>query len=82
VLKLNRLALVDKATVVVTSGLDDALYAAGGLTLVLEWFGKAETERSLELAIELFVEAVKGSWRLSEEGGTSCASSASSHFKY
>ncbi|GAA5893041.1 hypothetical protein JCM6882_006922 [Rhodosporidiobolus microsporus] len=65
--KLNGLAYVESATVAVPRGLDDALLAAGGLTLVLKWVEKAETEKELELAVAVFVDAVKDSWRMSEE---------------
>ncbi|GAA6018852.1 hypothetical protein JCM10207_000263 [Rhodosporidiobolus poonsookiae] len=67
VVKLNGLAYVEDGTVAVPIGVDDAIWAAGGLTLVLGWVEKAESASELQVAVELFVEAVWDSWRNSEE---------------
>ncbi|GAA5834941.1 hypothetical protein JCM9279_007151 [Rhodotorula babjevae] len=67
VVRLNGLALVENATVVRRRALDDALWAAGGTTLLLRWIEKATTATQLELAVGLLVEALKDSWRLNEE---------------
>lgn len=66
---LNGLAVVDNATVVRPQGLDNALWAAGGTSLLLEWVEKAATARELELAAGVLVEALSDSWRLNEEAG-------------
>ncbi|GAA5931772.1 hypothetical protein JCM10213_005852 [Rhodosporidiobolus nylandii] len=67
VVRLNGLAYIENGTIAQPAGLDEALFAAGGLTLVLEWVERAETLKELELAVGLFCEAVKDSWRNSEE---------------
>lgn len=71
VVRLNGLALVENATVVRRRALDDALWAAGGTTLLLRWVEKASTASQLELAVAVLVEALKDSWRLNEEAGAS-----------
>ncbi|BGP38319.1 Beige protein-like 1 [Rhodotorula kratochvilovae] len=67
VVRLNGLAVVEGATVVRPRGLDDALWATGGTTMLLGWVEKAATGKQLELAVRVFVEALRDSWRLSEE---------------
>ncbi|GAA5838371.1 hypothetical protein JCM11251_004918 [Rhodosporidiobolus azoricus] len=73
VVKLNGLAFLENVVVANPRGLDDALLATGGLTMVLSWIEKAATERDLELAVAVFVEVIKDSWRISEEAEESDA---------
>ncbi|GAA5901206.1 hypothetical protein JCM8208_002303 [Rhodotorula glutinis] len=67
VVRLNGLALVENAVVVRRRALDEALWAAGGTTLLLRWIEKASTAKQLELTIGVLVEALRDSWRLNEE---------------
>ncbi|GAA5921426.1 hypothetical protein JCM3775_003043 [Rhodotorula graminis] len=67
VVRLNGLALVENAAVVRRGALDDALWAAGGTTLLLRWIEKASTAKQLEMSVGVLVEALEDSWRLCEE---------------
>ncbi|GJN87145.1 hypothetical protein Rhopal_000090-T1 [Rhodotorula paludigena] len=67
VVKLNGLAFVEHATVGRPRGLDDAIWAHGGTTMLLSWVDKASSSKELEVAVRVLVEALRDSWRLTEE---------------